>query len=398
MTDKVKHFLVNNIQLYEVIYYLYLLIEKIYMFLFWVMWILPIKKNKIVFCSTKGKRYGDNPLHISDSMRGKGYDIVWLLRDCVEENIPADIRRVRYSVLREIYELATARVWVDCNTKNSGTLKRKKQLYIQTWHGSYGLKKIGSDLGEKLGRIDERYYKKNAKIIDLMVSNSKRTSEVYRRALWYRGEILECGSPRNDIMFCDHNECVKRVRKIFNLKNQRIVMYAPTYRKNYSIDKYKLDYNKLSKILSNKYGGEWTVLVRLHPNNLGDDSEFMEYDDNIKNATKYSSMQDLLVSADILITDYSSCMFDFATTGKPCFLYATDVDEYKKEVDYYFDISKLPFPLAENNEEIEKNIMEFDEAVYNNKLEELFDQVGLCETGCASQKVVDYIEKWMVEN
>ena len=381
-------------------YGIYLVIEKMYMCLFKIMNIFPIQNNKIVFCATKGKRYGDNPMYISDELikRNRNYDIVWLLKKDVEVEIPKGIRRAKYNLFTEIYELTTAKVWVDCNTKNSGVLKRRNQLYVQTWHGSYGIKKIGRDLGDKLESTEKRFYTSNAKITDLMVSNSKQTTEIYRRALWYSGEMLECGSPRNDIFFGECNEKIKKVEQYFGIRNQKIVLYAPTFRCSHSTDKFKLNYEKLLETLTKKFGGEWIVLVRLHPNNLNAAKNATEYNDKVKNASLYSIMQELLAATDVLITDYSSCMFDFATTGKTCFLYATDVEEYRNDRDYYFDIKDLPFPLAENNEQLEKNILNFDEEVYQKKLHELFEQVGLCETGHASEKVADYIEQWMKEN
>ena len=109
-------------------------------------------------------------------------------------------------------------------------------------------------------------------------------------------------------------------------------------------------------------------------------------------------MQELLVASDVLISDFSSCILDFVTKDKICFLYASDVQEYRQERDYYFDIRDLPFPLAENNEEMRKNILQFDTEQYLEKLHGLFEEVGLCETGQASAASADYILNWMEKN
>lgn len=400
MLDKIKRFATKNKFTYKMVYILFVVFEKLQMCLYLVMRIFPIKQNKIVFCSVRGRRYGDNPMYISEELenRKKNYEIVWLLKENVSEEIPKTIRRVNYNIFREAYELATAKVWVDSNLKYTGILKRKGQLYVQTWHGSYGLKKIGLDLGERLTLIDKRYHKYHAKEMDLMVSNSNQTTEIYKRAFGYTGKILQQGSPRNDIMFKDGNITIEKVKKYFNIGNQKIVLYAPTFRDNYRIDEFRLNYKKLLDNLKNRFDKEWIILVRLHPYNVCDAEKVTGYSDEIKNASQYSIMQELLVAADILITDYSSCMFDFVTTGKPCFLYATDVEKYREERDYYFELEDLPFPLAEDNEQLEENILNFDEKIYQKKLNELFEQVGLCETGHASEKVADYIEQWMKEN
>ena len=58
---------------------------------------------------------------------------------------------------------------------------------------------------------------------DLMISNSKKTTEIYRRALWYSGMMLECGSPRNDIMFKNTSMSIEKVKKCFGIEEQKIV-------------------------------------------------------------------------------------------------------------------------------------------------------------------------------
>lgn len=379
----------------------YWIYEKYRMLLFLFYRRYPIQENKIVFSAMQGERYGDNPYYVSEILRNmdKEYDLVWLLNPNVEDSIDKEIRRVdNRSTLAVIKELATAKVWVDSNMKHSGFLKRKGQLYVQTWHGSYGLKKIGLDLGKNLPPIDKRNFLYNAKREDLMVSNSKRTTEIYRRAFFYSGEIIEKGSPRNDMLLSNPYECETKVREYFNLCNQHIVLYAPTFRNDYKVDNMKLDFERLKQTLEKTRGGEWVVLIRLHYKNLEEASEFIPYSSSIMNASEYGVMQELLSVADILITDYSSCMFDFATTEKPCFIYASDLEKYNHERGNYFSMDELPFPLAENNEQLEKQIVEFDEVEYQSNLKSLFDKVGLNETGHASEAVATYIKNWMEKN
>lgn len=362
--------------------------------------IFPIQEEKIVCSNMKGARYGDNPKYITDCIlkNSNRYDIVWILQDSITENLPDSIRRVRPNTLSMLYELVTARFWIDSNAKQFGILKRKRQIYIQTWHGSYGLKKIGKDIIDKISFVDKVNTFYNSAIADLYVSNSRMTSEIYRRAFEYHGDILECGSPRNDIFYEKTAPYVEKVWQHFNIVGKKIVLYAPTFRANFSTEAFRLDYDMLRDSLENRFGGEWIVLVRLHPQNIMDADHFLEYDNNVINATHYSIMQELLVACDVLVTDYSSCMFDFATKGKPCFLYATDVDKYKQERDYYFELEELPFPLAQNNKQLKRAVLEFDEQQYSEKLQKLFDEVGLCESGEASKRVVDYIEQMRREH
>ncbi|MCM1181112.1 MAG: CDP-glycerol glycerophosphotransferase family protein [Clostridium sp.] len=342
----------------------------------------------------KGKRYGDNPKYIADEILRKNldYEIVWLIKSADYAEWPEGIRPVKYTPIHVAYHLATARIWIDSNTKPLGVLKRKGQYYIQTWHGSYGLKKMYGDIPDKMNLFDKRNIQYNSKIQDLFVSNSDFYSEIYRRAFWYSGEILKCGSPRNDIFFTENQQCLLRVQAFFKIKDKKIALYAPTYRNDFDTDAYHLDFERLRGNLAKRFGGDWVILVRLHPHNMIDAEKFLDYTDTIVNATTYSVMQELLVAADLLISDYSSCMFDFVTTKKPCFMYASDAQKYKEEHDFYFNIYELPFPLAQNNDEMEEKILQFDDDLYQKDLEDMFKKVGLCETGTACRQVVDWIE------
>lgn len=398
MIDKIRRFAKKNKLCQYIVNIFFILYSYLYSILYFVMFSFPIQENKVVCCNMKGKRYGDNPKYITDELlkQNKDYEIVWIVNKNVNEDLPNNIRKVPNTLIATAYELATAGIWIDSNTKQYGTLKRKNQLYIQTWHGSYGLKKVYGDILDKITFIDRIVMKYNSKIADLYISNSKRTSEIYRRAFWYSGNILECGSPRNDIFFEDRALYVKKVQEYFGTNGKRMALYAPTYREDFRTQSFQLDYYRLKYSLEKRFGGDWVILVRLHPHNIMDADNFLKYDSNVKNATSYSIMQELLVACDVLITDYSSCMFDFVTKGKICFLYASDIEKYKQERDYYFELEELPFPLAQDNEQMERVILDFNEQEYDEKLQKLFKEVGLCESGEASKQVVDYIEQWRI--
>ena len=393
MADKIKRLTTRS----KIFYYLICIAYELYGGLISLcclaMRIFPIHKNKIVCCNMKGKRYGDNPKYIVDEIirQNLDYEIVWLMNDEYDVDLPKGIRKGKYNLLSIIYESATAKFWIDSNTKHVGMLKRKNQYYIQTWHGSYGLKKVYGDIPDKITYFDKRIVQYNSAIQDLVISNSIASTEIFRRAFWYQGEILECGSPRNDIFFVNIESYVRKVQNYFGIGDCKIALYAPTYRDDFRTADMHMDFERLRNSLKKRFGGEWVVLIRLHPQNIIDAEKFIHYTDKIINATGYNIMQELLVASDILVSDYSSCMFDFVTGGKTCFLYATDVEKYKDERDFYFDIRKLPFPFAENNDELEYNILNFNPEDYQIELERLFEQVGLCDNGNASKQVVEWI-------
>lgn len=357
--------------------------------------VFPIQENKIVCCNMKGRRYGDNPKYIVDEIRRQklDYEIVWLIRPEYIDDVPEGIRPAKHTFFRIAYELATAKIWIDSNTKQYGTLKRKKQYYIQTWHGSYGLKKFGLEITGRKSIIDIKNIVYNSKIIDLLLSNSRKTTEIYCRSFGYTGEVLECGSPRNDLFYTDTKVLKEKVLNHFGIHGKKLALYAPTFRSDYGTSAYDLDLIKITESLKDRFGGEWAILVRLHPLNIKESSDFLKYTNTVINATDYSVMQELLVACDVLISDYSSCMFDFVTMGKPCFMYAPDAMQYKEDRDFYFDLYSLPFPLAENNMEMCNNIHNFNEKQYHEELQALFTQVGLCDNGNACKRVVEWIQQ-----
>jgi CDP-glycerol glycerophosphotransferase len=210
----------------------------------------------------------------------------------------------------------------------------------------------------------------------------------------YTGKILEYGYPRNDIFFRPSLGIRNKVYDYFKISpDYKIVLWAPTYRNGRELDKYKLDLERLIVNLTKKFNSKWTVLIRLHPT-MEHKSKEMKYSRHIINASSYGDIQELLVASDVLISDYSSVISEFALTGKPIFLYSTDIKEYGIERDFYMDYYSMPFPIAESNEELEEKILSFNENVYREDVLSYLDEVGMMEKGDASARVVDYIENF----
>lgn len=104
-------------------------------------------------------------------------------------------------------------------------------------------------------------------------------------------------------------------------------------------------------------------------------------------------MQELIAIADIAITDYSSWIYDFVLLRKPGFIYATDIDHYNNERGFYYSLESTPFPVATTNEELMTNIIQFDQIIYENRVEEFLREKGCCEDGNASKRVVEKIQE-----
>ena len=180
--------------------------------------------------------------------------------------------------------------------------------------------------------------KNDSLMADLIISNSKWNTNVIKRAFWYNGKILECGTPRLDSHFhLKYHDLAITKKRIGLSENMNYVLYAPTFRNSGDLNIYNLDYEKLCNALSKKFSGNWTVLLRLHPNIRKLGTKIIETEKCI-NVTEYPDMYDLLDISEILITDYSSSMFEAGFLNKKVFLYCGDLEKYQKERPLYFDI------------------------------------------------------------
>ncbi len=370
---------------------------------------LPVEK-KIVFSNFAGNGFGCNPKYIALEIlkRKLPYKLVWLLHHPNERkknNIPDSIQVVRASSSKALKELATSKIWLT-NVRlikyfKKGLTKKENQVFIQTWHGSLGIKKIDGDANPKFWANStwNGFEEIDSKSTDYILSNSTFENNVFKSAFWGRGELKEFGHPRNDIFFLPQDEINKIKDSVYKLLNisadKKTVIYAPSYRDDYAIDSYNIDYENLKKALENKFGGEWVILVKFHPRILEDAFKLLPDNDYIKNVTSYSDIQELMVSADMLITDYSSCIFDFMLSRKPGFIYAPDMKSYDQDRGFYYPLTSTPFPVAENNEQLQNNINSFNYDLYKTQVESFLKDKGCIEDGKASERVVDLIEQIM---
>jgi CDP-glycerol glycerophosphotransferase len=288
-------------------------------------------------------------------------------------------------------EMATAAVWVDNARKAADIVKRKDQYYIQTWHGMVALKQIEKDAQNSLsvGYLDDA--KNDSKMADLILSGCGFFTKLCRRAFWYDGEILECGSPRLDVLFQLSEEKLRSVKAQLGIgEGKKVILYAPTFRANGNTGCYIQNYEQILSALKEKTGEDWVFAVRLHPN-VANKAGFIAYSDRLINATVYPDLYELIPMADIVISDYSSLMFDSALIRKPVFLYATDIAEYTADRNFYFDIEKLPFPLARSSQELLENMLNCNEKEYLAAVDNFNESLDYYENGTASETVANKI-------
>lgn len=364
--------------------------------------IFPVNEKKIVVSVREAEGgYGDNPKAIAEKLflLDKSYEIVWLVKE-IDKEFPKEIRKVKASFLGSIYQLATAKVWLDTHWKKYGTLKRKGQIYIQLWHGPIGFKAVGKLRGDNLPLIAEKTIKENVRMIDLFVSNSDWCSNIYRQAFWYEGEILQVGSPRMDSAI--NGENIKNL-----LKEEygvdagcKVALYAPTVRggmqkttRKFTWDVELLDCKQLRTVLEEKFGGRWYIMLRLHPHLATLLKGFENCSDNhyIIDISGREDVYDVMLDVDVLVSDYSSLVFDFAYIHKNIFLYSEDMANYKKSRGFLWDLEEIPFSYAGTQKQLWDNIQDFNENVYQKNLDIFLQQIHLVENGSATERVVEWI-------
>lgn len=311
---------------------------------------VKLKETCIVFESFWGRSYGCNPAAMYEYIlrNHPEYECVWFLND-TDTYVPGNAKKVERRTEEYYHYLATAKYFI-YNTNMPRSFKKKDgQVVVHTMHGtpfkSFGLDvKEEAETEEKQIRVIER-----AAIWDYLIAQGEFTKSMAWRWFRYRGIILETGYPRTDVLYDTESEAVCRQEKALGIpENKKVILYAPTWREGDSYEM-PLDLEEMRRQLSDDY----VLLIRLH-HFVADLYEVPHDGEFVFDASSVSKIEDLYPLADVLITDYSSVMFDFALTQKQMIFFAYDLEEYTmKERGCYFDITaEAPGILARTTAEV----------------------------------------------
>ena len=355
-------------------------------------WIIPVNKKRFLFYSMGGNNYGDSVKCLSDYIEKQyeGADIVWAFSRYYYEKVGCEHKKVIYGSFRYYYYVISSKYYITNCYAPLMMIKRKGQIMMQTWHGT-ALKRIGydgqgGDHNRFVDFIRPNTYKAGARNIDFFVSGSSFMTSVYHRALKYPKEIMEIGTPRNDIFFQNRPDVFQRVKVWAHVDSQiKLILYTPTFRPDFSFKYYDVDLCAIKHYYEELTKENYVVLVRLHPRMMSKSAEVdnLFVNEGIVNVTLYPDIQDLLYAADVLVTDYSSTMFDFMLSMKPVILYTPDKETYNRG--FYFDIDELPFIIANNNAELLKALQNFESNEYVRKVNQFLERIGNAETGHATE-------------
>lgn len=356
------------------------------------------REDSVLFESFQGRNITCNPRAIWQELvdRGSSLKMYWSVNDHSVSVPDGTTPLIRLS--REWYRvLGSAKYLV--NNSNFPALFRQAedQVYIQTWHGT-PLKKIGHDIGRVLFS-----YRNYLELMDreaagwsTLLSPSKFCNEVFPHAFAYDGDVYESGYPRNDVLLNNPEQAAGRARKLLGLENdtRKVLLYAPTWRDDQFVGRpgryqsvYHLDFEAFARDL----GDEYLIAVRGHSNTLLYGTGVRG--DGVIDVTRYPEVADLYALADVLVTDYSSVMFDYSVTGKPLLFLAPDIADYRDRVrGFYFDFEATsPGPILSTTSELISEVQQISQMqlAYKERYAAFQARYNSAEDGRAAARVVD---------
>ena len=364
-----------------------------------VFYIFPVNSKKIYFSSYEGKQFSCNPKYIFLKLKDLKKSELNYVYEYNGRNLPVELQKeikiVKHNSFQYIVEIMTSKVIITNSGLTPKIPLRKSQILINTWHGGGAYKKSGKDLdGEKNGS-GKYYIELSERQTSYFLTNSQQFTQIIHSALGIElTKMINSGSPRNDLFFsCDKKNHIHKaaIQSALNLKNNsKLVLYAPTYRGkvgNVEKDPYEsLDISLLLNTLHNKFGGTWMLLYRGHYFN-----PVSKHNNGSIDVSTYPDMQQLLCVIDVLITDYSSSIWDFSFTDKPAFLFVPDLEAYINDRDFYVPIDQWPYNYARNNLELQDIIQQYDPILQKQKNKKHHEMFKSYETGKANEMVVDLI-------
>ena len=297
---------------------------------------LPINDKLAVYSAYWGKGYACNPRAVYEKMTelAPGVRGVWEIKPGEEAEVPAGIETVTIGTLQHSKALARAKYLISNVNYPGWVAKRDDAVHLSTNHGT-PVKAMGVDqlkFPAGIAGMNMNWLLKRCDRWSYSISPNAYTTEVWERAYPCNYETLETGYPRNDALANATERDVAAARARIGLQpGQVAVAYLPTYRD------YEFGSDALLNVerFADRLPADTVLLVRVHhfdrSHVAGDHPRVMDLGD-------YPTVEDIYLAADVLITDYSSVMFDYAVLDRPMAIYAADWDKYRSNRGAYLDV------------------------------------------------------------
>ncbi|MFC6885883.1 MULTISPECIES: bifunctional glycosyltransferase/CDP-glycerol:glycerophosphate glycerophosphotransferase [Actinomadura] len=366
-------------------------------------------RDAVLFSCFSGKQYSDSPKAVHEELVRRGADLeqLWVVNDAQVE-LPGTLKAVRLNGAEWHEAVASSRYIVANHRLGDWFQRHPDQVVLQTWHGT-PLKKIGRDIkevhfaytpGMKKALQSQSKTKQAGPALPEwthLLSPNPFSTEIFRRAFAFKGEIIEAGYPRNDLLHSPEAGAVAAsVRARLGIPaGKRVVLYAPTWRDDqyYSRGRYKFDMRLDLARARAELGDDHVLLVRLHSNvvdGVPEDGDGFVYDVSL-----YPDITELYLISDLMISDYSSVMFDYANTGRPMLFFTYDLADYRDRLrGFYFDFeAEAPGPLVETSDALIEAIRDVDAATagHQDRYKAFVERFCPLDDGHAAARTVDQV-------
>lgn len=369
------------------------------------------RQDLILFESNLGRNYSGNPRAIYEELLNRGldkkYKIYWIFENTEGVDVPGNVKKVlreSYSYLRLTWQ---AKMWITDTRMMGYVIKNPNTKFIMTWHGT-PLKKLGLDMDDIFmakNRGIEKYkasFWNHSRRWDYLVAPNEYSEKIFRNCFDFKKTMLKTGYPRNDILVNQNNkEYINMLKDKYKIpKNKKIILYAPTFRDDENVAKNKYVFNPHINfdVLYRNLKNDYVFIVKYHYfiTSKLDWTRFKGFITDID-----TDIKELYLLSDIMMTDYSSTMFDYSVLKRPMIFYTYDLDKYAGDRGFYFDfIETAPGPFLYNTEELVDFLKggEPDFSPYEQKLEDFYNKFNVWEDGSASSKIMDLVEEIMNDN
>lgn len=362
---------------------------------------MKLLNETVIFESFFGKSYSDSPKYIFEYLNehfpGK-YQYIWVNAG-KKLNLPYPAKQMKRFSFKYFFYMARARYIVFNGRQPQYFIKRKGNVFLETWHGT-PLKKLVFDMEDVTTAsplYKEQFYIQT-RSWDYLVAPNQFSEDIFRHAFMYDGKMLETGYPRNDILYSGKKEqLIREIKEELKLpQEKKVILYAPTWRDDefYGHAQYKFSLKLDLEKMKRELGDEYVVILRTHYF-IADFLDLTEYEGFAWNLSKYDDIARLYLISDILITDYSSVFFDYANLRRPMLFFTYDLDKYRSVLrGFYMNVEEeLPGPMLFDTDEIISSVKRIEDvqAEYKDKYDRFCEKYCTWEDGHAAEKVVNAV-------
>lgn len=337
MKKRIKAIVKNSSLIYSIYYYLGSAFLRV------LGWFIRTDKNLILFVSYGGKKYDDSPRVVYEYLMknpvSTKHRYVWAFAD--PEKFTSIPEKVKIDTLKYYITALKAGYWITNSTASRGLNFRKpatKNIMFQ--HGMVAIKKIGTDIEIKKGIHRKHFVEK----YDAIFIEGKYETEILAGAMSQdKNVFLATGLPRNDSLVNVNTEKMLGIKQKLNIPlEKKVILYAPTYR-DQNLDIKRNNYLPIPfnlETLRAELGQEYVLVITAHYE-VTKFSEELSESGFVFNAFGYPVINDLLIIADVLVSDYSSVVFDYSILERPIFCFGYDYEEFLKQRGCYNDLETM---------------------------------------------------------